>query len=245
MIFILLILLSLFLSYQGIIPFHVVVLLFALCYWLPKPVVIQSLNYFYPSVLTHVESNDIALTFDDAPYGSESEILDLLNRWNQKATFFIISDNITPLNRPTLVKMVKDGHQLGNHGKTNSMHALKSSNRLRHEIEICDQAIRSIYVEAKVDLPERMVYRPGCGLFTSSMIELVESMNYRLALGSVYPNDPIVRIGVINYYYLLGHLERKDIIILHDRTWTIPLLKRLLPKLEDLNIKSVTLSNSQ
>tara|TARA_R110002033_G_scaffold136310_5_gene175852 strand:- start:1339 stop:2073 length:735 start_codon:yes stop_codon:yes gene_type:complete len=231
-------------TYNKWIPWQVSVGLGLVGYWLPKSLVVTPLNFFYPEIITNIKPGDnIALTFDDSPYGSEEAILNLLNEWDQKATFFIISDNVTPANRETLVKMVKSGHQLGNHGKTNSMHALKSRDVLTHEIVECDNLIKSIYNEANVNLPKKMVYRPGCGVFTRSMIQVASKLGYTIALGSVYPNDPSVRSGFINYYYLKYHLEKNDVIILHDRYWTIPMLQRLLPLLKERSVKSVTLTD--
>ena len=234
-------------TYVGWVPWQISVGLGLVGYWLPKSLVITSLNVLYPEIITNINlpilGNNIALTFDDSPYGSEEAILNLLNEWNQKATFFIISDNVTSTNRETLIKMVKSGHQLGNHGKTNSMHALKSCNVLTHEIMECDNLIKSIYSEANVNLPKKMVYRPGCGVFTKTMIQVATKLGYTIALGSVYPNDPIVRSGLINYFYIKYHLEKNDVIILHDRYWTIPMLQRLLPLLKERSIKSVPLSD--
>ena len=140
-----------------------------------------------------------------------------------------------------LINAVKNGHQLGNHGNTNSMHLLKSAEGLHREIDVCDTMIREIYKRAGVMIPKTMVYRPGCGLFSRKMIQIVEDKGYRLALGSVYPNDPIMISSTVNYYYLISHLCDGDIVILHDRSWTVPLLKRFLPYLRNNNYCSATI----
>ena len=65
-------------------------------------------------------------------------------------------------------------------------------------------------------------------------------MNYKLTLGSVYPNDPIVRSSFINYWYLRTHIQGGDIVILHDRKWTPNMLTMLLKYMKDNNLVSVT-----
>jgi hypothetical protein len=92
-------------------------------------------------------------------------------------------------------------------------------------------------------LPKKMFYRPGCGLFNQRMIEITESLNYNLALGTVYPNDPVVCSSIINYYYLICHIEKGDIVILHDRKWTAPMLQWLLPWMISKSLKSVILDD--
>ncbi|KLO98284.1 Uncharacterized protein Y057_13426 [Fusarium fujikuroi] len=68
-------------------------------------------------------NGDIALTYDDGPYTYTEDLLDLLQRYNAKATFYItgrnlgkgaINDPDTPW--PGLIRrMVRDGHQIASH----------------------------------------------------------------------------------------------------------------------------------
>jgi len=57
----------------------------------------------------------VALTFDDGPGKYTGKVLDLLAAHNARATFFVIGQNITPEIRPQLVRMVAEGHEIGNH----------------------------------------------------------------------------------------------------------------------------------
>lgn len=229
--------------YFGVVSLKTVIAMALFIYWIPKWFFISLLEKGYPEIVTrnNTLAKTVALTFDDLPYGSHEEIIQRLDNYNTKATLFIISGQITPKNEEVFVKAVKNGHQLGNHGKTNSMHALKSNDALQEEIDDCDKTIRRIYTKAGVTLPE-MYYRPGCGVFTDSMLQVVKDSGYKLALGSVYPNDPMIPSGVLNYYYLISHLEHGDVVILHDRSWTVTLLDHLLVWMKDNNYKSVTLN---
>ena len=209
--------------YFNIIGWKIITLITIFCYWIPKWFFIDNIiSVFFPLVLTRGRSpinhnhKQISLTFDDMPYGESSQdIIKLLDKHKMIGTFFIISDYINSTNKQILVDAVKSGHQLGNHGKTNSMHLLSFD--LEKEIVTCDNIIKEIYREANVELPKKMMYRPGCGLFSIGMLKLVDKLNYKLALGSVYPNDPIIRSSLINYYYLINHIEIDDVVILHDR----------------------------
>lgn len=160
-----------------------------------------------------------------------------------KASFFVISDYINNSNKQMLIEAVQNGHQLCNHGKTNSMHALKSKSSLTNEILSCDLLIEQLYNEAKVDLPKYKIYRPGCGLFNVQMLNYMKRNNYHLTLGSVYPNDPLFRFPYLNYLYLINHIENGDIVILHDRPWTALMLEKLIKYMNDNNYVSTTLDN--
>src|SRR5437868_6756429 len=147
-----------FLVYRKIIPIPVFVSVLFTFYWLPKCISVKVLNKLYPNILTHrinvnysVSNNvnndvnnmnskkkQISLTFDDVPYGgvdSITKIISLLNLYGMRGTFFVISGDVDANSRKILVDAVKNGHQLGNHGKRNIMHFALSEQSLIEEIE--------------------------------------------------------------------------------------------------------------
>ena len=228
--------------YKFGLPLYLNIGLFFIIYWLPKCIFVKLLELIYPQVITRFNvQNQIALTFDDMPDGYHEKIIELLNFHSQKATFFIISGQVNTKNIGIFVEAVKSGHQLGNHGATNSAHFFKNRVALTKEIRECDELIKKIYNMANVPLPKTMVYRPGCGLFGPEMIKIAQEFGYKIALGSVYPNDTIVRNSTINYMYLLCHISPGDVVILHDRKWTPRTLMKLLGSSRWCGWHSVTL----
>lgn len=219
-----------------------VVILGIVIYGLPKSLVRMTAG-LAPDVFFYKPNskNQIALTFDDVPFGYEKQLMEKLDFNGIVATHFVISGDVTDESRKTLVQAVKKGHQLGNHGRTNSIHILKSNDDLRQEIIHCDTLIRSIYQEAGVPLPSVMFYRPGSGYFGPQMIRIAKELGYKIALGSVYPHDPFVRYAFINYYYIISRMVAGDIIILHDREWTIPLVNKLIPHIRSQRLTCTTL----
>ena len=71
----------------------------------------------YPSAVWRMDPNERAvyLTFDDGPIpGVTPWVLDLLDKYNIKATFFMVGDNIRK--HPDEFQMVVErGHRIGNH----------------------------------------------------------------------------------------------------------------------------------
>lgn len=214
-------------------------------YWLPKCLFLTyTTEKFYPQILTRNTNttNKISLTFDDLPYGYHTELIDTLNKHNIKATFFVIKDFVTEENKQTLIEAIKNGHQICNHGKTDSAHWLLSKEDLINEITTCDLLIKELYNSANTPLPQTMLYRPGCGIWTNQMVKIVNDLNYTIAMGSIHPHDPLFRNAWLNYWYLRLHIENGDIIILHDRKWTAPMLDMFLPFLKENNYNAVTLN---
>jgi peptidoglycan/xylan/chitin deacetylase (PgdA/CDA1 family) len=72
-------------------------------------------------------SKKIVLTFDDGPGAQTAEFLDLLDRYNAKATFFMLGEQVK--NRPAVAKEVAArGHEIASHTylHTNYLRELKN-----------------------------------------------------------------------------------------------------------------------
>lgn len=86
--------------------------------------------------------------------------------------------------------------------------------------------------------------RPASGWFTSSMREIIQSHGYRICLGSVYPHDAQIKSEVLNSLHLRMFTGNGSVIIVHDRAWTVGVLKTALPvltkKLAFVSLKELT-----
>lgn len=86
----------------------------------------------------------IALTFDDGPNEPyTSEILDILKKYNVKATFFVLGKNVEFY--PSIMKrIVKEGHVIGNHTYSHPYLLLKSKTQIKYQIKRTEQNIMQI-----------------------------------------------------------------------------------------------------
>ena len=106
--------------------------LYALCVFLPlmasagpaRPKVSHPGSIPYGAIIDHCHvPGTVALTFDDGPHIYTRHILDLLDRYAARATFFVNGDNfgrgfINDHSTPwpdTLLRMLQTGHQVGSH----------------------------------------------------------------------------------------------------------------------------------
>ncbi|KAL7628272.1 hypothetical protein AAE478_002471 [Parahypoxylon ruwenzoriense] len=95
---------------------------------------------------------DVALTFDDGPAGYTSELLDLLARYNAKATFFITGINNgkgeiddTSLQWPSIIqRMHSENHQIASHTWSHADLSEITSERRRDEMIKNEMALRNI-----------------------------------------------------------------------------------------------------
>jgi len=222
-------------------------------YVIPQPL-IWLFEYMFPSIvfrcLNPLSSKKVVISIDDIPYRTSVEdyrdftrlkkMVDLFNKYNYKAIFFVVGNDyntVINLEKAQLVHAIKSGHMIANHGSSNICHAIRSDYILGNDILDCDELINKLYLAAHVSKPSTEYFRPGYRLFTLPMMKIVKSLGKVIMLGSVYPSDLLIRFPYINYLYIRYKIENKDIVIIHDRPWTISMLEYLLPYLKKNNFE--------
>lgn len=92
----------------------------------------------------------VALTFDDGPSENVNEILPVLEKYNVKATFFLIGQDIEKFPEEAK-KVVEAGHQAGNHTYSHNRMVFKSPSYIKEEIKKTNQLIREAGYEGEID----------------------------------------------------------------------------------------------
>lgn len=198
-------------------------------------------RFFYPQRRWR-----IVLTIDDVPAESTKEILDLLQEHEAHATWFVIGEYAKKY--PELIEDIKArGHELGNHTMTDSASWLLGREKFKQQLEECDKVIYPPDYQYGIPglindgIHKYKWFRPGCGIPTKWMVDIARERGYHIALGDIYPQDPVSRSPKVNSDFILKHAHPGGIIIIHDRPWTPEMLKMLLPELTD-EFKIVSLS---
>ncbi len=183
--------------------------------------------------------NYVALTFDDGPNPPYTEqLLDILEKYKIKATFFFIGRNIE-MHRNTAIEVVKRGHEIGNHGYMHENLALKTPNKIINEISKTDSLIKGL------GLSEVKLFRPpfGSGLLSILISKLVGET---LVLQGLSPIDYLRPSPDKIVYNIMKNIKPCSIITLHDgegiRVETIVATELLINKLSE-NYEFVTASS--
>lgn len=97
----------------------------------------------FGDIVHRVETEErvVALTFDDGPSENTAAILDVLERLNVQATFFVTGRELAQ-NPQAGAMIVQAGHELGNHSYSHSRMVFKSPAFIRAEIEQTNKLIR-------------------------------------------------------------------------------------------------------
>lgn len=193
-----------------------------------------------PGCLYSVPRDDktIALTLDDGPDSATTpELLRILADNNARATFFLISSHL-PGNDTLVARLVREGHEIGNHFSENEASIALSPPAFVRSFLTADSVLKRF-------APVRWV-RPGSGHYNKRMLRTFREHGYRCALGSVYPFDPQIPWPAYSTWMIRRQTRPGAIIILHDGGYkgrnTIKTLNRLLPELARRGYRVVTLS---
>jgi peptidoglycan/xylan/chitin deacetylase (PgdA/CDA1 family) len=191
-------------------------------------------------VLYEVQTQEpvIALTIDDGPDPATTpKILDLLDRYDAHATFFVLANRMQD-NEELLLRMVAEGHELGNH-------LVEDRPSIFHPAD----EFQARFAQAHATLSrfgEVHWFRPGSGLYSREMLTTIEEANYQTALGSIYPLDSHIPSSWFASRYILWQAKPGSVIVLHDNgargERTYKTLSIVLPELVERGYSICTLS---
>lgn len=223
----------------------VICILVAPFYMIYKPPTFL-IRYFqrrWPKVIWHVSTSSkiIALTIDDGPSEYTTEIMQVLKANRATATFFIIGSQVAG-HKETLQHLIRNGNELGNHAMYDEPSRSLSDTTLVEQIQSVEDMLHEAYAAVDAEPPPRY-FRPGSGFFSERMRTMLGRLGYRLVLGSIYPHDPQIPFWRINASHILSMLRPGGIIICHDRrSWTVPMLRNVLPEIRRKGYRIVTVT---
>ncbi|MGG1291038.1 polysaccharide deacetylase family protein [Bacillus smithii] len=106
----------------------------------------------FGGLTNHVETSQkvVALTFDDGPTKNVDQLLPLLDKYNAKATFFVIGNELEK-NLEEGKKIAQAGHQIGNHSYSHKRMVFKTPSFIQQEIEKTNTLIRKTGYKGPID----------------------------------------------------------------------------------------------
>lgn len=196
---------------------------------------INKTNYEYDVVINRKIDKSkkmIALTFDDGPNYNTSKIIDVLNKYDIKATFFVLGSRAIN-NKDILKKMVDSGMEIGNHTYNHLLLTKYDDNKIRSEIEDTSEVIYS----ATKKRPKLL--RPSYGS-VNNKIKKVANMPIIIwdidTLDWKYHNSKRITSRVVN------KVRDGDIILMHDiYSASLNALSNIIPILQDNGYEFVTI----
>ena len=195
-------------------------------------------NYFFKSLYSNPNTKEpiISITFDDGPHPEFTpKVLDVLKKYNAKATFFCIGNNIK--SHPKLLNQIIDeGHTVGNH----TYHHAKNFGFLTTNKVVIELNKTTALIKVVSGKTVRM-YRPAFGV-TNPRIKQAVKATQLLSIGW---NKRSLDTLPFSKEYTLKRITRNlkpgDVILLHDTSEkSVAVLEHLLLFLQKHKLKSVT-----
>ncbi|WP_316571516.1 polysaccharide deacetylase family protein [Neobacillus sp. YIM B06451] len=192
------------------------------------------------------KQRELYLTFDDGPHRVSNQILDLLDKYNAKATFFLLDGNMKQY--PVQVKrMAASGHSLGMHGVShNKQKFYHSAQTVVAEMDQGKDTIKRI-----TGIDTALIRTPfgSSPYMTADYKRAVAEHGYKMWDWNVDSRD---------WYYrdrrfvdsTIEQIEKQKgkpgpiVVLLHEREETLANLPALLDYLKSQNFKLVPLTSS-
>jgi len=180
----------------------------------------QLLKWLYPSLIWDKPNTEhsIYLTFDDGPHPIITNwVMDELDKYGFKATFFCIGDNVRKYPE-TYIEIIKRGHKTGNH-TFNHLRGFQTNNtNYFNNTEKC------------AELVESKLFRPPHGHLKPSQVQYLKQQ-YKIIMWSILAEDWNPKLNVhLKLERLNMDTKSGDIIVFHDSEKAYKNLEFLLPK---------------
>lgn len=177
------------------------------------PKVFPDRQWFAPA-----EGNKLYLSFDDGPHPDITpQVLDWLDAFSAKATFFCIGDNVRK--HPDIyAEILRRGHRTGNH----TMHHLKGW-KTPTASYVADVAAAAALIQSPL-------FRPPYGRMTGAQARILLP-DYRIVMWSLLSRDYLQGLNLDGALrFLQQHSRAGDIAVFHDSEKAWKNLSFLLPR---------------
>lgn len=190
----------------------------------------------YPKALWYIETEkpELFLTFDDGPVPELTEwVLDELKKYNARATFFCVGENI--IKYPKIFERIKsEGHTVANHTYNHLKGFKHKTADYMQNVEKCER------------LTNTKLFRPPYGQLKKTQYKSLIREKYKVVMWDVISYD----YEKISANECFANITKKaksgSIILLHDNVKAEQNLKAVLPMLLkhylDLNYSFMSIS---
>lgn len=178
----------------------------------------------------------VAITFDDGPGAYTDRLLDILQRYNAKATFFVMGYKIDQ--RPeTVQRIAAEGHEIGGHSWNH-----KELTKLTDK-EISSQLTRTRNKIEDVTGVKPALMRPPYGSYNDKVRAVAKKLGISAINWNVDTLDWKYKDADYVYDAAMKKLKDGNIILFHDiHPTTVDAMEKIIPALIEEGYQLVTVS---
>jgi len=178
---------------------------------------------FYLTAVHQNPVQKVVLTFDDGPHPTETlKILDVLDRHQIKAVFFMIGKYVTQY--PEIAKEVANrGHQIGIHSQNHQWNfGFLSVKKLEVELIQCQNEIENVTAVKPI------LFRPPFGVTNPRVAKAVKNLGLRTIGWNIRTFDTATKSSSTIISKVVNQVKPNSIVLLHDR---VEVTTEILPTL--------------
>jgi peptidoglycan/xylan/chitin deacetylase (PgdA/CDA1 family) len=181
-------------------------------------------------------STKIAVTFDDGPAPYTERILDVLEQYDSRATFFVTGSRI--LFHPEIVSRAFEmGNEVANHSWSHRSFPRLNDAAIQNELQRTCNTIREVLGFSPP------IFRPPYGATNDRVVRVAGEMGYAVIKWTLDPKDWRYRNADIIYNSVMSRVEGGSVILLHDvHPTTADAVELLIPSLIEAGFELVTVT---
>lgn len=172
-------------------------------------------------------------------WGTEyiNKMLDILNEYGVKATFFVGGDWVSK-NSQTVVDIVNNGHEIGNHGYFHKNHDKLSYQQNVDEIASCQNIVE------KVCGVKTTLFAPPSGAYSKVTLDVASNLGYKTVMWSKDTIDWRDKDSNLIFSRATKNLSNGDLVLMHPTKDTVVALPKIIKYYIDLGFDVVVVSQN-
>lgn len=192
-----------------------------------------------PIYRVNTEEKAISLTFDInwAEKDELDNILSVLDKYNVKATFFIMGGwvNYSEENKNKFIRIYEGGHEIGNHSYIHPMFTKISEDKIKEEIEKTEKVFMdTIGINSKL-------FRFPSGDYNEKAYKYITSLGYQSIQWDVDSLDWKESGADYEYKRVMDKVSSGSIVLFHNNAkYTPGNLEKIIMKLKEEDYKFIT-----
>jgi peptidoglycan/xylan/chitin deacetylase (PgdA/CDA1 family) len=157
------------------------------------------------------QGKQIMLTFDDGPHPERTpQILDMLEKYGAKATFFFIGKRVDA-HPGVAASATAKGHEIGSHGYHHGYtFDFLPASRVKEELQRTEKSIK------KATGHEVWLFRPPYGITNPNIAKALESFDYRVLGWNIRSLDTLIHNPKKLSERVLKRIQPGSILLFHD-----------------------------
>lgn len=173
---------------------------------------------------------ELAITFDDGPNELTPKFLEILEKFQAKATFFCIGKNVEKY--PEIVKsIIQQGHTIGNHTFNHS-----NQNGFFNTSKVIDEISKTENVIYEITGMKTNLFRPPFGITNPNIAKAINKLQYRSIGWNIRSLDTVIKNPNQLYKKVKNKVNPGSIILFHDNSLhSLIVLEQLLRDLSKDN----------